>query len=531
MVRSRSPSPKIAAKQPMEHYGNRSEGGGLPKKMMGQDDRISQLCDAIIHHIISFLPVRDAAKTGILSKRWRNLWPSIPVLNFDQECFFEKSGGALRSDPARALVNFMSGTVLCREQAPIQVLRMSLHYDPSFYHIICQWIQISMKFNVQEIYVDFCCRNSVRHGLISKDSLEPYYCDYGDYHRHNYDSASDMSYSDESDRDEPYHRSSDDEPRSSQFNVIPSLLTYGCLRVLHLKDCCIAHHGPKDFRNLICLVLKDVCISEKVLHQMLSNCPLLEDLEIRRLSGLKHLEFSSTKLQRMKLECCHYLKEALINAQELRHFKFSLGPSTKLLSVHFPALIKAEIGLCQNFGAYGNNQNKQADRLWKLLEDFSYVKDLTLYSKHFQDMIFPFSQPRSFTMGNVRKLEIIGQMEREAISAIFGLLGAFDNLESFCLTIVHTKYLQEHNHQYEDKQLRKVDCSSISCLRHLKDLKIHGFLGRDIEIKLLNFLIDKCSALENVDIKTYTPSFLTHREIRRGLLNMCKSQGLKLHYG
>ncbi|KAA8524530.1 hypothetical protein F0562_010953 [Nyssa sinensis] len=44
-------------------------------------DRISNLSDGILHHILSFLPIQFIAQTSVLSKRWRFLWYSYPYLD------------------------------------------------------------------------------------------------------------------------------------------------------------------------------------------------------------------------------------------------------------------------------------------------------------------------------------------------------------------------------------------------------------------------------------------------------------------
>ncbi|XVE50305.1 hypothetical protein DITRI_Ditri01bG0151300 [Diplodiscus trichospermus] len=45
-------------------------------------DRISSLPDEILCHILSFVPSIDSIQTSILSKRFRYLWRSVPVLDF-----------------------------------------------------------------------------------------------------------------------------------------------------------------------------------------------------------------------------------------------------------------------------------------------------------------------------------------------------------------------------------------------------------------------------------------------------------------
>lgn len=386
----------------MDNCEHRVEGGdGLAEDESKQDDHISRLCNAVIHHIISFLPVKDAARTSILSKRWRKVWASMPILDFDQKCFLLNIRGALRSNPSRALVNFMSGAILCREQAPINLLRISLDYSSSFYYPIRQWIQISMKFSVQEMHLDLSGGDFfLQHcGLYASNPLQAYYCVDDDRPRWDYDSVSDSTSdggdspqeSDSGDESESANESdsasksdcsnSDDEYQSSRFIMLPAMFTYGSLQVLQLTRCNIVYEGHMVFGNLTCLVLRDVNVSEKLLHKMLYSCCILEQLELRKIAGLKHLDFSTTKLLSLKLECCHFLKVVTIDAQELQHFKFGLSHRTEVLSLHFPALVKAEIGLCHNINC---NMKQRADRLVKLLKDFSHVKDLTLYSGFFK---------------------------------------------------------------------------------------------------------------------------------------------------
>ncbi|KAJ4870740.1 FBD-associated F-box protein [Raphanus sativus] len=46
-------------------------------------DMISELPEALLLHILSSVPTRDAIATSVLSKRWRSLWKMVPKLDFE----------------------------------------------------------------------------------------------------------------------------------------------------------------------------------------------------------------------------------------------------------------------------------------------------------------------------------------------------------------------------------------------------------------------------------------------------------------
>ncbi|KAI3846160.1 hypothetical protein MKX03_022056, partial [Papaver bracteatum] len=112
-------------------------------------DRLSDLHDPLLHHVFSFLPFKCVVATCILSKRWKDLWISSPVLNIQE--WRRHSGFRTRQDDAywsletTGLVNFMDRLLhqsypLFRNDLPT-VKKFFLDYDTTYAnHKISGWI-------------------------------------------------------------------------------------------------------------------------------------------------------------------------------------------------------------------------------------------------------------------------------------------------------------------------------------------------------------------------------------------------------
>ncbi|XP_058753511.1 uncharacterized protein LOC131626692 [Vicia villosa] len=51
-----------------------------------ESDRISCLPDQLIDYILSHLPIKDAGRTSVLSRKWGRKWSTQPYLLFDKQC-------------------------------------------------------------------------------------------------------------------------------------------------------------------------------------------------------------------------------------------------------------------------------------------------------------------------------------------------------------------------------------------------------------------------------------------------------------
>ena len=47
-------------------------------------DRISELPEDVLQHILSFLPTKQVFQSTLLSTRWKHVWTAFPILKFDE---------------------------------------------------------------------------------------------------------------------------------------------------------------------------------------------------------------------------------------------------------------------------------------------------------------------------------------------------------------------------------------------------------------------------------------------------------------
>ncbi|XP_043690772.1 putative F-box/LRR-repeat protein At5g02700 isoform X2 [Telopea speciosissima] len=106
-------------------------------------DRITNLPEAVLRHIISFLPTEDAMKTSVLSKRWRYLWTCIPVLDFDEYFFSDQ----------KALMDFYMAVEQQKKAHYYGLLEELRNFD----------YDLSRLYKQKKIFVDFVDRALLLH--------------------------------------------------------------------------------------------------------------------------------------------------------------------------------------------------------------------------------------------------------------------------------------------------------------------------------------------------------------------------------
>lgn len=198
-------------------------------------DRISKIPDVLAHHILSFLPTEDVARTSALSRRWKSIWRSLPSADFDETRF-------------RHL-----GLEKCKE---------GFLYSMSIFYLLRNTSPLIQKIRVFSIH--------------PHDYRLPIFLDY-------YISLSlwkskllELDITIDNDNSSTYENSS-----RITYSLSDRVFHYGThLTSLKLKAC---YCGPCEnvyLPSLKTMSLIYVLISDEMLRRLITNSPKLEDLNI-----------------------------------------------------------------------------------------------------------------------------------------------------------------------------------------------------------------------------------------------------------
>ncbi|KAK2414103.1 FBD-associated F-box protein [Trifolium repens] len=118
-----------------------------------EEDIINTLPDAVLCHILSFLETKQYVATSIISKRWNNLWRSVPAMDLGHTVFTDQNA-YLR------FIHFVYSVLLSRDSTlPITNFELSFAYHN--YQIltphnpmdcVTKWVNFVVQRGVQ--YID-----------------------------------------------------------------------------------------------------------------------------------------------------------------------------------------------------------------------------------------------------------------------------------------------------------------------------------------------------------------------------------------
>uniref|UniRef100_A0A2P2LVU6 Uncharacterized protein n=2 Tax=Rhizophora mucronata TaxID=61149 RepID=A0A2P2LVU6_RHIMU len=242
-------------------------------------DLISGLPPYIIHHIMSFLELKQVVQTSVLSKTWYRLWECYPILVFNRSLFSppRPPRSTTKHQPfdesTRKFAIYIDNSLrrFCELKLQIQKFRLAISaIDVELCSMVDKWIELAVETGVREI--DLCVLK------------------YGD----------------------------------TSYTLPQTILSARCIKALKIYGCSWMQPFASynlQLRFLEKLFLGGVYVSEEMILKLTSECPLLEDFSLKYCWGLKCFDVSkSSKVKVVLLEDVKDLKIIKMAALTVRSF-------------------------------------------------------------------------------------------------------------------------------------------------------------------------------------------------------------------
>ncbi|KAJ3686714.1 hypothetical protein LUZ61_015878 [Rhynchospora tenuis] len=146
-------------------------------------DRLSELSDELLTHVISFLSTKEAVQTSLLAKRYQNLWASVPVLDLDFDDFLpsyeiiekmeEDEEGFREYDDK--FMKFVNGVFEYREPLTLDAFKLGWVQDSSDPAPATTWLDTAAKLKPKIISAHIITENytlEVPDSVFISESLE-----------------------------------------------------------------------------------------------------------------------------------------------------------------------------------------------------------------------------------------------------------------------------------------------------------------------------------------------------------------------
>eukprot|EP00253_Pinus_taeda_P035130 PITA_35130 len=359
-------------------------------------DRLSALDDSLLcSHILSKLPLRDAVRTSILSRRWRSLWTSLPYLTFLDADFNEK----------------VIDNIMCFHHGDLESLEISVnnwYWSPND-RLTWKLVRAASVKKVKQITL-----KDVVYSMTARVSLHV---------------------------------------PTSMFSC--HYLTF--LEVMHFEFKLPSYFS--GFRYLKTCILSYVHIIDDMLEQLASKCPLLEDLRIVSCPvGLNNLEISAQSLKYFYF-CGNRYENALtvtMNCSKLVNVTIHNCPSMLSLELnscedlHFST---TELHVLECLSNRNSLRKITLSRLsthvpsLTVLGSFSNLEELSIKSNSFEARSPVTGSLTLPLMANLKKVLIrVSGFDEEEIALIGCLLRNAPSLQTMTLTLpICSEYVHEQS--------------------------------------------------------------------------------------
>ncbi|XP_074290084.1 putative F-box/FBD/LRR-repeat protein At2g05300 [Silene latifolia] len=511
-------------------------------------DRLSSLPDPIRAHILSFLPTKDAVRTGILSNTWRALWTQLPILDFrwlmlPRSLAVNKYFGRRDNDDVLTIRELFYN-FLDRAFVSILMLEKLKLYVPGFVpqlkSRVDNWVDCAFGYRLQEfelqlgfdsyeeiryslpktvlssnlitkltlincevnesslidISLPSLCYLSLTYVFITDEAMANLLANCRNLEDFNCDTCYDLHQLEISGLTK-LKKAKIKYRYAKRLGIeieAPSLieLTYEC------EDLC-DNEGYCDFELIDCTNLKKfkavgAALDDMDLHFLLGDLPALEELHLYYCDCLRFIDISSPRLVHLELIRCEWILKATINAPNLKYFYFEDDKPIELpLRGLTPRLKEASIWL-----ELEDKTDKWYARLVKFFAKFRHCERLVICVGFVKDLIVPQSVRMKTRppLSGVKHLTVeirASFKKRTPVSFIEGLLWLAPCLETITIYNSHDQIWKSLELIYEMplKGQKRCGCWNplpIHCWRHsINRVSIENKKKEDDDTELANF--------------------------------------------
>ncbi|PRQ38749.1 putative F-box domain, FBD domain, leucine-rich repeat domain, L domain-containing protein [Rosa chinensis] len=446
------------------------------KRPEGAEDRISQLQDDILVHILSYIPTVYSVRTMVLSKRWNNLWTFVPSLHFDQ---LDNRIGHYRTwYTFDDFAKFVDGALSLHNSSTIRKFRLHIGR-----------IQLIREEGVSRIR-DWIC-TAMRHEV----------CEFDLYFCPNYQLREKI-----------------------ELNLPQRVFLCKTLEVLKVHSNCINYPPTKPgyFPSLKFAKVTAEHGDNSSMGELFCNCPVLEELSIDAHLMKKDVKIwiSAPELKTLRTRILvnddeRKVKGISINAPKLENL-FVYTDLTRYILRNAKSLVKANIELTD----FEENLSPELlNRATALLAGVSSVEYLHISGPNYVACSLP-------NFCNLKQLKLI-LFGCSYLEYVMELLKRSPKLEDLVLDIdVRSWYREEYVEGYEP--FKPPEIVPICVVSHLKTVSITHITGHDDQLGVVKYLLKYGQVLRNMTIFTcgallFKTSHITEEKFQRKILKYHKS--------
>ncbi|KAL4619108.1 hypothetical protein ACB092_06G056100 [Castanea dentata] len=405
-------------------------------------DRISNLPDSLLYHILSFLPTKEAVATAILSNRWKPLWILVPALDLKDKCCKKPIS-----------FTYIVYRVLALHIAPsLRSFRLTWYSPCSSFHLDT-WIHVALARNVQQLHLEI-------------------YLD---------------------------GRQDDSHVYGGKLFWLPSgIFTCKTVVVLELSGGIVLNPPPSfQFASLKILRISKIRYESKnSIPTLLSGCPVLEDLSVVRecTDNVISFEINVHTLKRLHIEFKSYKPEPPdynieIHTPALEYFRFSGHLRNIVFHEKLAHLIEARVDIYALEDWTRVYEIYYGDRIFKLLRALNNAKFLSLFSGDKECIAFGSIYPSMFQ--NLVRLNF--KVTPSNWHVLLALLLVAPNLE---VLVVNKDYDNENRLCWMELP------DATGCLSSgLTTFNFDGFENLEHEVKFVKYILKEARALNTMTIK------------------------------